>query len=106
MKTPRLPSIFKLTEYNRNKRFTYEPRTFDEKKEKLEKRQREIEKELEIEKRLGKKYENHLRERISESWSRRETRRQQRNSGVRLLLILAALVILIYLIYTKFDFLL
>jgi hypothetical protein len=72
----------------------------------LEKREREIAKELEREKRLGKKYEEHLRERISDSWSRREMRRQKRNSSLRLLLILAALLILLYLFYTKFDFLL
>lgn len=106
MRAPKLPSIFKLTEHNRHKRFHYEPRTFDERKERLEKKRKEIEKELNIERRLGKKYEEHLREKITDSWSRRETRRQQRNSGIRLLLILAALLILLYLIYDKFDFLL
>jgi hypothetical protein len=106
MKPPRIPSIFKLSEYNRHKKFNYTPRTFDEQKERLEKRKQEIEKEIAREKRLGSKYESHLRERITDSWSRKETRRQSRNSGIRLLLILAALILLLYLIYSKFDFLL
>ncbi len=96
MRPPRLPSVFKLTEHNRYKTFNYEPRTFDERKERLEKRKKEIEKELALEQKLGKNYEEHLRERISESWSRKETRRVQRNSGLRLLLILAALMAIVY----------
>lgn len=106
MKPPRIPSVFKLTQHNEHKRFHYEPRTFDEQKEKLAKRKREIEKELEREKRLGKNYETHLRESIHNSWSKRETRRQKRNSSYRLLLILAALLALLYYIYKKFDILL
>jgi len=96
MRPPRLPSVFKLTEHNRHKSFNYEPRTYDERKERLEKRRKQIEKELALEQKLGKNYEEHLRERISESWSRKETRRVQRNSGWRLLLILAALIAVVY----------
>ncbi|HKK38738.1 MAG TPA: hypothetical protein VJ949_04945 [Cryomorphaceae bacterium] len=96
MRPPRLPSVFKLTEHNRHKSFNYEPRTFDERKERLEKRRKQIEKELALEQKLGKNYEEHLRERISESWSRKETRRVQRNSSWRLLLILAALIAVVY----------
>jgi len=96
MRPPSLPSVFKLTEHNRHKSFNYEPRTFDERKERLEKRRKQIEKELALEQKLGKNYEEHLRERISESWSRKETRRVQRNSSWRLLLILAALIAVVY----------
>ena len=99
MRAPKLPSVFKLTEHNRYKRFTYEPRTFDERKQRLDKRKKEIEKELEIEKKLGKKYEEHLRESINDSWTRRETRRVQRNSSLRVLLILAALLTIVYYLY-------
>jgi Flp pilus assembly protein TadB len=105
MKPPRIPSVFKLSEYNSHKRFGYEPRTFNERKERLENRKQEIDRELQIEKKLGKKYEAHLRDQIGESWSRRETRRQKRNSSVRLLLILAALLVLIFLIYNNFSYL-
>lgn len=106
MRPPRLPSIFKLTEHNRYRNFEYKPRVYDERKERLEKRKAEIEKEVARDKRMGKKHEAHLREKINDSWARRETRRQNRNSSVRVLLILAALIILMYLIYAKFDFLL
>ncbi len=103
MKPPRIPSLFKLGQSSNYKRFDYRPRTFDEQKEKLEKRRIEIEKELEREKRLGANYEEHLRERIGNSWSRRETRRQQKNSSIRLLLILSILVALLYVIF-NFDY--
>jgi len=102
MKPPRIPSVFKLGDSNRYKRFEYKPRTFDEQKEKLEKRKIQIEKELAREQRLGANYESHLRERISDSWSRKETRRQNRNSSVRLLVILGILVLIIFAIYSKF----
>jgi hypothetical protein len=106
MKAPRLPSLFKLGQYNRNKKFQYQPRTFDERKERLEKRQKEIEEELLIEKSRGSDYESHLRERISESWHRKDSRRQQRNSGSRVLLILAALLIVSYFVLKKMGLLL
>jgi hypothetical protein len=99
MRPPRLPSVFKLTEHNRHKSFNYQPRTYDERKERLEKRKKEIEKELALEKKLGTNYEEHLRERISDSWTRKETRRTQRNSGLRLLLILAALLAVVLYFY-------
>ncbi|HKL02956.1 MAG TPA: hypothetical protein VJ911_04745 [Cryomorphaceae bacterium] len=103
MKPKHFPSIFKLSKYNEYKRFHYEPRTFDEQKQKLAERKIQIEKELEREKRLGKNYEAHLRESIHNSWSKRETRRQKRNSSFRVLLILAALLAILYYIYIKFD---
>lgn len=104
MKPPRIPSLFKQGKYSQNRRFHYEPRIYDEQKEKLEKRRREIERDLEREKRLGENHEALLRENIHDSWARRETRRQNRNSGRRLLLILAALVMILYVLFTKFDF--
>lgn len=101
MKPPRIPSVFKLTEHNNYKRFDYKPRTYDEQKEKLEKKRIAIEKELALEKRLGENYESHLRERISDSWSQKEMRRQNRASSKRLLLILAIMVLIIFAIYSK-----
>ncbi len=106
MKAPRLPSIFKLTQYNRNRTFSYEPRTFDERKERLEKRRKEIEQEVQKERGNNSSYRVHLSGRISETWHRKETRRQQRNSGARLLLILAALMLILYFVFKKFGFLL
>lgn len=103
MKPPRIPSVFRLGKYGQNKQFHYEPRTFDQRKEDLEKRRRIIEQELEMEQKLGKNHEALLRESMHESWARRETRRQQRNSGRRLLLILAVLVLILYFVYLKLD---
>ena len=101
MKPPRIPSIFKITEHNRYKRFEYKPRTFDEQKENIEKRRLQIEKEVAREKRLSEDGELYLRERINDTWSRRETRRQKKRSNIRLLLILGILVLIIYYIYSK-----
>ncbi len=101
MKPPRIPSLFKMGDRSRPKSFGYQPRTFDERKERLKKRKDEIDTEMAKQKGLGSTYENHLRERISDSWARRETRRQSRNSGYRVLLILAGLIILLYLIFSN-----
>lgn len=100
MKPPRIPSVFKISK-NSHKRFDYKPRTYDEQKEKLEERRISIEKEIAREQRLGENYESHLRERITDSWSQRETRRQKRASSKRLLVILAILALIIYAIYSK-----
>lgn len=100
MKPPRIPSVFKLSNSS-YKRFDYKPRTFDEQKEKLEKQRITIEKEIAREQRLGKNYESHLRERITDSWTHKETRRQNRASSKRLLLILAIIVLIIFAIYSK-----
>lgn len=104
MRAPRLPSIFKLTD-NSHKQFHYQPRTYNEQKERLEKRRKEIERDIELENRTRGDVRAESRTRISDSWIRRETRRQQRNSSKRVLLILAALAILVYLIFNNTDFL-
>ncbi len=104
MRAPRIPSIFKLNN-NSHKQFQYQPRTFDEQKERLEKRRKEIERDVELENRTRGDLRTESRTRISDSWIRRETRRQQRNSSRRVLLILAALAILVYLIFSNTDFL-
>lgn len=104
MKPPRLPNIFKLTEYNRNRQFTYTPRYYDERKERLEKRRKEIEAEMHARGEHGDVRPHLLRERIQDAWHRKEMRRQQGNSGRRLLLILAALIALLYYLYIKLGF--
>jgi hypothetical protein len=105
MKAPRIPSIFKLGERDQHRTFSYNPRTYSEQQERLAKRRKQIEKEIANNEGLGKNYESHLRDRISESWSRREMRRQKRNSSRRLLLILAVILMLLFLIYQKSDLL-
>lgn len=102
MKPPRIPTFFKIGNTTRPKSYGYQPRTFDEQKERLAKRKAEIEIEMANKEGLGEQYEGHLRERISESWSRRETRRHHRNSNYRVLLILAGLIGVIALIFSKF----
>lgn len=106
MKAPKIPTLFKLGQHSSPRTFKYEPRIYNERRERLLKREAEIRAEM----RQGKpdsaaEYESDasIRERLSDSWVRRDLRRQQRNSGRRLLLILAALILLVYLIYDKFD---
>src|SRR5690554_1055040 len=100
MKLPRIPSEFRIAK-NSPKRFEYKPTTYDEQKEKLEERRTIVENEIAREQRIGDNYESHLRERIADSWSQRETRRQKKASSYRLLVILAILVLNIYAIYSK-----
>lgn len=104
MKAPKLPSLFKLRKYNYHRQFDYQPRYYNEQAEKLQKRQRQIERELELEKKLGKTHEQVLRDRISESWGRREMARHRRNSSRRILIILVVICLLMYFLYTKLDF--
>ena len=104
MKAPRIPSIFKLGN-NQNKRFRYVPRTYDERKERLDQRMKEIENEAEYASRIKGSLNKDTRSRISDSWLRREVRQQEKNASRRVMLILAALAILVYLIFFKTDFL-
>jgi hypothetical protein len=103
MKAPRIPSFIRNGKYSQNKQFHYQPRTYDEQKERLEKRRREIENEIAYEKRIKGSLKDEKRTRISESWIRREKRTQERNASRRVLLILGAIIVLIYLIFIKTD---
>ncbi len=105
MKAPRIPSLFKVGEYSQNKRFRYHPRTYDQQQEKFDKKKKEIENEVAYETRMKGSMKHESRNRISNSWLRRETRRQEKNASKRVLLILAALMVLVYLIFFKTDFL-
>ena len=99
MKAPRLPSLFKTGRYSEPRRFEYKPRFYDKRKEELEKRRKDIEREVAREKRLSETHKEEFRERITETWSRRRIRRQQANSNIRLVVILAALALLAYYLY-------
>lgn len=105
MKAPRIPTIFKIGS-SEPRGFKYKPRIYDEEKEKFEKRKRQIEKELDLKKQGGLSHEEDLRERISNSWSRREMRSKDRGRSRRLIIILIALALICYLIYTKLDLIL
>lgn len=103
MKAPRIPSFVRNGKFSQNKQFNYQPRTFDEQKERLDKRRRQIDNDIAYEKRIKGNLQDEKRTRISDSWIRREKRVQERNASRRVLLILGAIIVLIYFIFIQTD---
>ncbi len=89
MSAPKLPSIFKI---NRHKRFAYKARYFNERKERLEDRRKEIAKELKLEKQGSTIDKGFLKERRSKAVSQ---------SNGRVIILLAIFMILAYLIFYR-----
>lgn len=104
MRAPKFPTLFKQAR-NEPRRFTYSPRIYDERKERLEKRMKEIEAEMKYEQKLQS--DNEAKERASETdnYLRFQRRRQTRQSNMRLMIILAALLFGTYLMLSRLDLL-
>jgi len=102
MKAPRIPTLFKLGR-KYPKRFNYEPRFYNERKERIEKRTREIEAELKIEERMQHDESFRNRQNEQENWLRFERTKRAKQSNIRLLVILFSLLFVTYLIFQKLD---
>jgi hypothetical protein len=102
MKAPRIPTLFKLGRKD-PKQFTYEPRFYNERKERIEKRAKEIEAELKMEERLKNDESFRNRQNEQENWIRFERTKRSKQSNVRLLIILFSLLFVTYLIFRKLD---
>jgi hypothetical protein len=85
------------------KRFRYIPRYYDEDKERLEKRVREIEQEVKGVDGERVRREMKFREAASRSWNRNEHSKQAMRKNVRLMVVLVALCVGFYYLYTKMD---
>ena len=91
-----LPSFFKIPKH---KEFNFIPRYYNERKEKLQERIKDIELEMGV-----KSTDSVYQSRIARGSMRRymdKRRTTQKRSNFRLLLILAALILMVYLIITK-----
>lgn len=95
---------FSFMKVNRNRRYDYTPRYYDERKEKLrariEKYQNEENKEAtDTEVRLAE-----LRDRISDNWVRGDEYKQNIfKSNIRLVIILAVILALVYFIFSGLE---
>jgi hypothetical protein len=91
MKAPKLPTLFKAGRQE-PKRFSYRPRIYDERRERLEKRKKEIEEELKFEQRVKENPDVQRLEYERDNYLRFERKRQSRQSNIRLVIILAVLI--------------
>lgn len=95
----KLPSFFKVPKY---KSFNISPRYYDPVKEEQKKREERIRAELRQEQ--GEALPNQSEVNIRSFYQNRKSRSRvygQHNSGLRVLIILAALVVLMYLIFIR-----
>jgi len=102
MKAPKIPTLFKLGRKD-PKQFAYTPRFYNERKERLEKRAKEIEAEIKIEERLRSDETLQNKAREQENWIRFERTKKAKQSNIRLLIILFGLLFISYLILQRLD---
>ena len=95
-------SLFKLP--NKYKRFEYTPRYYDERKEALEKKIRQYNTDATAEEELKVRREVSFRENVSDRWSNSDFRRKNMRANVRLLIILAAVLVVFFILFTQIDF--
>lgn len=103
MKAPKIPTLFKMGQRNSAAQFNYKPRFYNEQKERIEKRRKEIEAELKYEARLNED-ENLQRKALDQSnWIRFERTKKAKQSNMRLLVILFGLLFITYIILERLD---
>ncbi|MEM9022703.1 MAG: hypothetical protein AAGB22_03115 [Bacteroidota bacterium] len=83
------------------KGFDYQPRYYDRDKEELQKRVSRIEREMQAEQATEATQPEHLRQEISGQWRRSHRKSQHRQSNVMVLIITAALLVGVYLVYQR-----
>ena len=89
-----IPSFFKI---NKNKQFNFIPRYYDPQKEDLEKRIRSIEQEMGVKE--GEAYRPSLRKGQMRNYFRGKKRKAQKQSNIRLIIILIVLFIISYFLF-------
>lgn len=94
-------AFFNFVKSSRIRRFNYEPRYYDERKEALEKRIRQIENEVSDQQEGG--YQSELRKGFTKGYFHRDLKRRQRNSVIRLIIILALLLFIFYFIFAYLE---
>jgi len=94
-------SVIKLP---KTRRFDYTPRHYDETKERLEKRKKEIAQELGLEE--GAEHTRrdiNFRAKLDQNYANASTRKMTFWSNMRLMIILGILTVLCYYVYTNLD---
>lgn len=104
MKAPRLPSMFKQVR-SQPRQFNFKPRVYNEDRERIKKRQKEIEAELALEEKARKNPQTQERNREHDNYLRFQRRKQSRQSNVRLIIILAVLLLGTYMMLQRLELL-
>lgn len=104
MKAPRIPSFFKHAR-NQPRRFNYQPRLYDEQRERIEKRKKEIEAELRHQEKISRDPDANHRESEHNNYLRFQRQRQTKQSNLRLIIIMIALLLGTYLMLQRLDIL-
>lgn len=91
MEAPKLPSFIRQ---NQHRRFEYAPRFYNERKERLE----EMRKKYGDQEGQAKFSGESFRMRVSSEWRNSDSRKKSGGTGFRLVIIVAALVLISYLI--------
>lgn len=89
-----IPSFFRT---QKPKPFNYIPRYYDEQKEQLEERIREVEKEMGVTK--GEAYRPTIRKGSMSTYFRRKQRKTQQQSTIRLIIIIIILCLISYYLF-------
>ena len=98
MEAPRIPRLFGIKTKKPNQ-FYFEPRYYDEKKEKREKRNAQIKREVELENRSSRnKFESEdFRETLKENWGSSSHRKREGTAfNTRIILLIGVLLSLAY----------
>jgi len=87
------------------RQFNFKPRVYDERREEIEKRKKEIAAEMKFEEKLSK--DPNARQRVHEqsNYLRFQRRRQARQSNIRLIVILVILLLGTYMMLQRLDLL-
>ena len=87
-----IPTFFKI---NKHKKFNFIPRYYDPQKEDLEERIRSVEREMGVKE--GEAYRPTIRKGQMSSYFNRKSRKAQKRSNIRLIIILLILFLIAYL---------
>lgn len=90
---------------NQPRRFSFKPRIYDEQRERIEQRKKEIEAELKLQERLEKDPQALERDSEHSDYLRFQRRRQTRQSNMRLIIILAILLLGTYMMLQRLELL-
>lgn len=104
MKAPRIPSMFKQA-HNQPRQFSFKPRVYDEDRERLKKRQKEIEAEVALEAKARQNPQTQERNHEQDNYLRFQRSKQARKSNIRLIIILTALLLGTYVMLQRLELL-
>ena len=88
---------------NKYREFDYIPRYYDERKERLDKRMQEIKVDLNHDEKLQHRREMDFRESAKEKWQGEGFEKQNRNSNIRLIVILGLLIMAMVYLFQYID---